>query len=212
MVGGLILKLCLQSKSIGRVTSLVRRPSGISHPKLEEKVCHDFIGYEEMDEAFQEIDTAFFCLGAYTGQVEDKLFKQITVDYVVGFANKLKHYSPNACVCLLSGQGADKTEKSRISFAKYKGMAENYLLKKEFPSLHLFRPGYIYPVAPRKEPNLSYRISRWLYPVLRLLGPKFSVQSTELAEAMFKAGIEGCPMTILENADILDSIRRNTRS
>ena len=45
-----------------------------------------------------------------------------------------------------------------MAFAPYKGEAEKALLAAGFPRVYIFRPAYIYPVEPRKDPNLSYRI------------------------------------------------------
>ena len=70
-------------------------------------------------------------------------------------------------------------------------------------NFYTFRPGYIYPVTARKEPNFMYSISRALYPVIRLFGSNASIKSTELAEAMFKVGLGGTENEILENKDIL---------
>lgn len=110
-----------------------------------------------------------------------------------------------ATFCFLSGQGADQTEKSRMAFARYKGAAETALLDIGFPRVHIFRPGYIYPVTPRKEPNLVYTISRFLYPLLRRLYPNIGIPSEDLARAMVHAGIYGTggiENPILENKDI----------
>lgn len=96
--------------------------------------------------------------------------------------------------------GADLTEKSRTSFARYKGMAENHLIGIELGGLHIFRPGYIYPVEKRTEPNFSYRLLRWLYPVLGGFVP--SVTSEDLGLAMYELGKHGSPLETLENKDI----------
>jgi len=53
-----------------------------------------------------------------------------------------------------------------------------------FPSVYIFRPVYIYPVEPRKEPNLSYHLLPVIYPVFRRLFPNLVVRSDELAKAM----------------------------
>ena len=58
-----------------------------------------------------------------------------------------------------------------MAFARYKGEAEKSLLAAGFPRVYIFRPAYIYPVEPRKEPNFSYRLLRAIYPVFRLLFP-----------------------------------------
>ncbi|MEM1219449.1 MAG: NAD(P)H-binding protein [Bacteroidota bacterium] len=202
MIGQLILDSCLRSDKVTEVVSLVRKPTGRDVDKLSEIVIQDFGDYSTHAALFQGVNQAFFCIGVYTGQVPDELFKTITVDYAVEFAKALKNNSPQGTLCLLSGAGADRTEKSRTAFARYKGMAENQIhdLGLDF---YTFRPGYIYPVTPRKEPNALYRISRALYPVIRMFGENSSIKSTELAAAMVKVAQKGADQEILENQDIL---------
>lgn len=204
MVGQLILKNCLESSEIKEVVSLVRKPTDQQHEKLNEVVVKDFNNYSEHVSHFQNVDMAFFCIGVYTGQVPDDQFKVITVDYSVAMAKALKANSPDVTFCLLSGQGADRTEKSRVSFAKYKGMSENQIAALDLGAFHTFRPGYIYPVTPRKEPNLMYTVSRKLYWLVKLFGKNTSIKSTELAEGMFRVGLKGTEKEVLENRDILN--------
>lgn len=204
MVGGLVLEYALKSPEVTKVTSLVHRTIGNSNSKLEEIVIDDFKDYTKQTNLFQDIDAAYFCIGAYTGQVADDLFKEITLDYAVAFAQAVEKNSPTATLCLLSGAGADRTEKSRMSFAKYKGMAENQLSEMNLGAFYALRPGYIYPVTPRKEPNLMYSVSRSLYPLIKLFGKNTSIKSTELASAMFKVGLNGAKQEVLENRDILE--------
>lgn len=206
MIGSSILDYSLQSPEVTKVNSLVRRTTGNSHPKLNEVVITNFKDYTDQAALFKNVDAAYFCIGVYTGQVPDDVFKEITLDYAVAFAKAVKDGSPNATLCLLSGAGADRTEKSKMSFAKYKGMAENQLSAMNFEAFHSFRPGYIYPVTPRKEPSIMYSVSRTLYPLIRLFGKNTSIKSTELASAMFKVGMNGAKQEILENRDILEYI------
>ena len=205
MIGGLVLHSALSDPGVAAVLSVGRRSTGVQDPKLKEVHCRDFTDFSPLLEELTDQDLALFCLGAYTGAVPDDEFRNITVDYTVAFAETLFRGSPGAAFCLLSGQGADQTEKSRISFARYKGMAENALLALGFPRTHIFRPGYIYPVTPRAEPNLPYRIMRVLYPVLRRLYPNIGVSSEDLASAMLWASLNGTPghpSPVLENRDI----------
>lgn len=133
------------------------------------------------------------------------MLKVITVDYVLAFAQMLADKSPGARFCLLSGAGADRTEKSKTPFALYKGIAENGVtaLNLEFYS---FRPGYIYPVIARKEPNFAYRVFRFLYPLVRLFGNQYSIRSTDLAAVMFKVGLNGTDISVLENSVIASRV------
>ena len=167
MVGGIILKASLASSDIQEIRVITRRPLSIDHPKLKQVIHSDFSSYAGLEQHFQNIDIAFFCIGVYTGQVPDAEFKKITVDYSNAFGDAVKKNSTNATLCLLSGQGADPKEKSRVAFARYKGIAENYLKSLDFKALYIFRPGYIYPVEKRTEPNFTYRLSRRLYPLMK---------------------------------------------
>lgn len=208
MIGQGVLNLALESTEVNEIISLVRKPSKQVHSKLKEIIVKDFSDLSEHQSVFEQIDAAYFCIGAYTGQVKDDLFKAITVDYPTVFAQILKQKSPKANLCFLSGAGADKTEKSKTAFAKYKGMAENNLNDTGI-NVFSFRPGYIYPVVPRKEPNLMYKIMRVLYPILKALGNKYSIKSTDLAKAMFLIGLNGFTQETLENIDIVKFIETN---
>jgi uncharacterized protein YbjT (DUF2867 family) len=140
-----------------------RRKSGISHPKLKEVLHQDFANCSTLAEVLSDQDAAIFCLGAYTGAVSDTELRTVTVDYTIEFARVLHGSSPDVAVAFLSGSGADPTGRSRMSFARYKGEAENTLLARGFASVYIFRPAYIYPVAPRREPNFGYRLLRAIY-------------------------------------------------
>ncbi len=201
MVGGLVLKECLADTSIEKVTSFVRRKSGILHEKLNERIVEDFTDYSAFEEEFNNVDIAYFCIGVYTGAVPREEFKKITVDYTVAFGDMLKQHSPEANFCFLSGAGADRKEKSRMMFAQDKGIAENYLLK-TLNRVYIFRPGYIYPVTPRVEPNFTYKLSRMLYPVLKVLMPNGVITSEELAKAIVKTGLNGNEKDTFENPEI----------
>lgn len=203
MIGGEILKLCIQSDEVSEVISLVRSPGPIKNGKLKEIVHSDFENYEDIGDDLLKVDTVYFCMGVYTGMVSREVFRKVTVDYPLALAKKLKLLNPELRFCLLSGAGADRTGKSRMMFALDKGMAENGLKDLELGSFYTFRPAYIYPVVPRKEPNLSYKLTRRLYPLIKLLGTSYSVPSDVLAKAMFNVGIKGYGREIVTNKDLL---------
>ncbi len=205
MVGGFALRYALNHPSVGIVTVIGRRTLGISHPKLKELLHPDFIDCSALAQPLSGQDAAVFCLGVYTGAVPDEEFRKITVDYTVEFARVLRANSPGAAFSFLSGSGADQTEQSRMAFARYKGKAEKALLADGFPRLYIFRPAYIYPVEPRKEPNFSYRILRLIYPVFRVLFPNQVIRADDLAKAMVEVALQGKSEPenmVFENRDI----------
>jgi uncharacterized protein YbjT (DUF2867 family) len=205
MVGGYALRYALDHPTVERVTAIGRRKLGISHPKLMDVLHRDFADCSALKDTLSGQDAAVFCLGAYTGAVQDAELRKITVDYTIQFARVLHGSSPDAAFSFLSGNGADPTGRSRLPFARYKGEAEKALLAAGFPRVCIFRPAYIYPVEPRNEPNFSYRLLRSIYPVFRGLSPNLVIRADDLAQSMVDAAVrrtEERGGLVLENRDI----------
>jgi uncharacterized protein YbjT (DUF2867 family) len=205
MVGGYALRHALDHPAVAGVTAIGRRRPGISHPKLKEVVHRDFSDCSTLAKTLAGQDAAVFCLGTYTGAVPDAEFRAITVDYTVEFARVLHGSSPAAAFSFLSGSGADPTGRSRMAFARYKAEAEKALLAAGFPRVYIFRPAYIYPVDPRKEPNFTYRVLRAIYPAFRVLFPNQVIRADDLAGAMVDVAVCGTgerESLIFENRDI----------
>jgi uncharacterized protein YbjT (DUF2867 family) len=211
MVGGYALRYGLDDPAVERVTVIGRRNLGISHSKLKEVLHRDFADCSALAEPLSGQDAAVYCLGTYTGSVSDVELRTITVDYTIEFARVLRVSSPDAAFSFLSGNGADPTGRSRLAFARYKGQAEKALLAAGFPHVYIFRPAYIYPVEPRKEPNFSYRLLRAIYPAFRALFPNQVIRADDLARAMVDLAIGGTVESrslVLENRDIRAMVRR----
>ncbi len=202
MVGSHLLEICQQSEDVDTIYILSRKPSNIQHKKIREIIVNDFLNYDNIIPMIKNIDVVFFCVGVYTGAVNRDNFRTITIDYPVALAKAVYTHSPASKFILLSGAGADRTEKSKVMFAKDKGIAENKLFEIYGNHFHSARPGYIYPVIKRKEPNLSYTFFRVLYPVIKLLGKKYSITSLELAKAMFAIGMNDQEQTVFENEEL----------
>jgi uncharacterized protein YbjT (DUF2867 family) len=210
MVGGYALRYALDNSGVKSVTSIGRKKLGITHPKLKEILHQDFADCSALTDALSGQDAAVYCLGTYTGSVSDPELRVITANYTIEFARVLRLSSPDAAFSFLSGNGADPTGRSRLAFARYKGEAEKALLAAGFPRVYLFRPAYIYPVQPRKEPNFSYRLLRAAYPVFRLLFPNQVIRADDLAWAMVNVVVGhtekgqefGIGDLVLENCDI----------
>ena len=92
-----------------------------------------------------------------------------------------------------------------MAFARYKGEAENALWAAGFPRVYIFRPAYIYPVEPRKEPNFSYRLLSAIYPAFRLLLPNQVIRADDLARTMVDVVVRDTgdrERSVFENRDI----------
>jgi len=204
MVGGYALRYALEDPVVAAVTAVGRKKLGISHPKLTEVLHPDFADCSALAAPLIGQDAAVFCLGTYTGAVTEAQLRTITVDYTVQFARVLRASSPDAAFSFLSGNGADPTGRSRLPYARAKGEAEKALLAAGFPRVYIFRPAYIYPVEPRKEPNLSYRLLRGVYPAFRVLFPSQVIRADDLARVMVDAALHETSRQgpVFENRDI----------
>ena len=121
MIGGLILQKCSEHPEVEQITSIVRRSSGVAHPKLTEIVHHDFMDFHAIEESFQHIDCCFFCVGVYTGTVNREAFRKITVDYTKAFASVLKQQSPQAGFCFLKWTGRRSIGEERHDVCERQG-------------------------------------------------------------------------------------------
>jgi len=203
MVGNELVQICMESKEINKIYLLSRNPTQHKNQKVQEIVINNFLDYNILSSISDQIDVVFFCIGVYTGAVEKSLFKKITVDYPTALGKEIISHWPSSKFILLSGAGADRTEKSRVLFAKYKGLAENQLYDIFKSNFHSARPGYIYPVNKRKEPNFMYWLFRLVYPIIKCLGKKLSITSVQLAKAMFVMGMREQHQTAFENDEMI---------
>ena len=213
MVGGYALRYALDNSEVKSVTSIGRKTVGISHPKLEQVLHQNFANCSPLANVLSNQDAIVYCLGTYTGSVSDEQLRVITADYTIEFARVFRDSSPDAAFSFLSGNGADPTGRSRLAFARYKGQAEKVLLAVGFPRVYLFRPAYIYPVEPRKEPNLNYRLIRAIYPVFRALLANQVIRADDLARAMVDVVLRQTQErqgVVFENRDIRSMVESRT--
>lgn len=210
MVGSEVLSESLKRDDISKITVINRRTLNISDDKVCEVIHDDFNNYDAIREYLKNQDACVFCIGVYTGSVPSEEFEEITVDYTKNFADALLKESPDVSFSFLSGSGADETEKSRILFARCKGIAENYLLSLNFKNLFIFRPGYIYPVKKRKEPNIGYKLYKLIYKTgLLKISNNLSIKSDELAKVMLLNAIKETGTRIFENKDMINYLEEN---
>ena len=200
MVGGQALQLALDHPDIREVRTLGRKVVNQSHPKLKQWTAEDLGSYKDAN-CFTGVDTLLFCVGAYTGALKEAAFRYVNVDIPYAIAKQLQVHAPQANFCLLSGQGADRTEKSRVQFAREKGIIENKLSALGLGGFATFRPGYIYPVKKREEPNWMYTVSRRIYPLLKR-NTNMSIPSDALAHAMLTVGLKPIEQEVWENAQM----------
>jgi uncharacterized protein YbjT (DUF2867 family) len=140
LVGKQLLQLLLDHPETGKVTSLVRKPSGIEHKKLAEKVI-DWDNFTERDLPIS-VDVTFCCLGTTMRKAGGKAaFKMVDFDYVLKlavFSQRIKSTQFH----VISAAGA--SSKSLFYYNRVKGNMEAELHKLDkLKSIYIYRPSML---------------------------------------------------------------------
>ncbi|MBK9388723.1 MAG: epimerase [Bacteroidetes bacterium] len=208
MVGEGVLKECLTHPDVEKVLVINRKTCGITHPKLNEIIHNDFFDLSPIKDKLIDFNACFFCLGiSSVGKKEDEYFR-ITYTLTMHMAEMLSQINHDMTFCYISGAGTDSTEKGRINWARVKGKTENDLMKLPFKKVFAFRPGFLHPSPDLKNIHGYYLLFRILYPVFRLLLPKFVSTLKELGLAMINSVIRGYEKQVLEVRDIIELAKR----
>ncbi len=206
MVGSGVLMEALEREEVTSVVTLGRRPTGRSHPKLEEIVHDDFFDYAPIRDRLGGFDTCLFCLGISAAGMTEKEYHRLTYDLTLAAAEALVGLNPQMTFCYVSASGADSSEAGRWMWARVRGKIENRLLGMPFEGAYVFRPAFIQPMkgvrSRTRQYALMYRILGPLYPVLRRVFPRYVTDSVTVGRAMLRVASRGHSEAILENWDI----------
>ncbi len=202
MVGEGVLLACLDHPEVEKILVINRRPIGRSHPKLREVIQADFFNLGPIEPQLAGYNACFFCLGVSSVGMKKEMYKRITYDLTLNFAQALVRHNPDLAFCYVTGAGTDSSEKVRINWARVKGATENALLRM-FKRAYMFRPGFMKPTPGQRNVNPYYKYVGWLYPVGRALFPGGVCTIKEVGIAMINAAGKGAPKPILEGKDIV---------
>lgn len=206
MIGQGVLREALRAPDVARVLAVVRNTTGVSDPKLQELVHHDFTDFSDVEAQLGGFDACFYCLGVSAAGMSEADYRHITYDFTLAAATTLARASPGMTFIYISGAGTDSSGKGRSMWARVKGQTENALSRLPFHAVHMFRPGYIHPAHGERSKTAAYRIfysaTGWLFPLLRRILPSYVTTTEVLARAMLRVAREGASQRILENRDI----------
>ncbi|RPD44671.1 epimerase [Hymenobacter sediminis] len=203
MVGEGVLLECLNSPEVEQVLSVSRKPSGRQHPKLREILHANFQDLTPIQDQLTGYNACFFCLGVSSVGMKEPEYRRLTYDLTLHFAQTLLPRNPGLTFCYVSGAGTDGTLKSRQMWARVKGETENALQQLGFQDAYMFRPGFM-KATPGQQHVLSYyKYIDWLYPVLRVITPKYVSTLAEVGQAMMRVAQRGYLRKVLEVPDIV---------
>jgi len=200
MVGEGVLLACLDHPDVEKILVINRRPLGRSHPKLREIIHSDFFHLAPIEPQLAGYNACFFCLGVSSVGMKNDVYKHLTYDLTLNFAQAFARQNVDPAFCYVTGAGTD--EKGRMAWARVKGATENALIRL-FKRAFMFRPGFMKPTSGQHNVNPYYKYVGWLYPISRALFPGGVCTIREVGLAMINASSKGAPEPILEVKDIV---------
>jgi hypothetical protein len=87
-------------------------------------------------------------------------------------------------------------------WARVKGKTENDLLKLPCKQSYMFRPGYIHPTKGLKNTIPMYKYVSFLYPLWKVLFPKYVSTLKQVGLAMINITQKGYDKRIINGPDI----------
>ncbi|MCM0606797.1 MAG: NAD-dependent epimerase/dehydratase family protein [Xanthomonadaceae bacterium] len=159
LVGSHCLRQLLESSFYERVIALGRRSTGITHPKLVEKLI-DFERLSEFENSFKG-DDLFYCLGTTIAKAgSQEAFTRVDYEYPLEIA-KLAFKGGVKKWLMITSVGA--SDRSPNFYLRTKGIAEKEISKVGFAETHFFRPSFL--LGDRGEDR----------PLEKVIGPVFKV-------------------------------------
>lgn len=181
MVGVQLIQLLLLSNEYSEIVSLVRRASGVEHPKLKE-YCVNFDAVETWKQLVVG-DVLFSTMGTTLAAAKSKE-AQFKVDYTyqyivaeIAAKNNVRTY------VLVSSAGANS--KSIVFYTKMKGQLENAVKLLPFQTVSILRPGQL--VGNRIEKRTGEKVGLKIMSFLNKMGllVKYKpIHAREVAQAM----------------------------
>jgi uncharacterized protein YbjT (DUF2867 family) len=206
MVGQGVLRECLLDADVETVLAVGRSKTGQQDGKLREIVRADLADLSAVQGQLSGYDACFFCLGVSSVGMDEQTYYRLTYELTTSIAGILAKLNPEMTFVYVTGAGTDSTERGRTMWARVKGKTENALLQMPFKAAYMFRPGYIQPlhgIRPKiKWIGALYAVIGPLYPLWKLLFPKYVTTTECIGRAMLKVARQGAPKHVLEVSDI----------
>ena len=187
LVGRETLPLLLADPSVGRVIAMARRPTGVTHAKLEELPF-------ELDK-MPSVDQIVCALGTTMKRAgSQEAFRLVDQRYPleaarIGLTRGATHY------LLVSSLGANKH--ARVFYNRVKGEVEEELISLGYPSVTILRPSFL--TGAREEFRLNERIA---LPIMRFMPARMKpIAAAVVARAIVARAREQRPgLEIIDSA------------
>jgi len=202
LIGSELVRQSIIDPDIEEIVLLVRHPSEIAHPKIITVLHTDFLDYTSAKDYFKRADAIVWCLGISQTQVSRKKYEIITYDYLQACIRFCEAIHPSIRFVFVSGDGADRTGKSKVLFKRIKGKAENELLYSALKDFFIVRPDAVNPKHKNKKAPFAYKLVYPLFSLIERFSPGRIIWSDVLARALLSLVKKGNAKNTLENIEL----------
>ena len=201
LIGSHLLQALLKDAYFDTIRILVRRPTDITHPKLEKKIV-DFNDSDSLLVALSNSDVLFCAIGTTQKKVKgDKdAYRKIDFDIPVKLA---RFCNMTGCEKFILVSSAGANSRSMNFYQRLKGETDDSVKEAGPKTIHIMRPSLL--LGDRKEFRFGENIGKAVMTTLSFLIPdKYkAIQASDVAKVMLalaKKNDEG--FFIHENTEI----------
>ena len=183
LTGSFVLQYALEDSRISEVFIWVRKPLGISHPKLKELVVN-FLDLESIEANFPLVDSVCCCIGTTINKAGSKhAFYETDVTIPKTIA-EIAHKKGVKTFILQSSIGANPNTNN--FYLKCKGEVENSISALKFNSIAILQPSLL--LGKRNEKRVAEKSAMYIMRLLNwvFVGPLKNYKAI-LAEHVAKA-------------------------
>ncbi len=202
LIGAEVVRQGIADADIKEIILLVRRQPELVHPKITVALHQNFLDYSGLEKYFSNADSIIWCLGISQTQVSKKQYEIITYEYLNACVRFCTSINSSIRFVFVSGDGADRTEKSGTLFKRLKGKAENSLLQSDLKNSLIARPDAVNPRHKNKKAPFVYKLSYPFFPLIEKLAPHKIIWSDVLAKALLKIAKNGYEKNTIENVEL----------
>lgn len=199
---GTLLEL-LKVDTVEKVLSVSRKPTGITHEKLEEYLVPDFMELKAGDDHFKDYDAVFFIAGITSVGTPKDTYVRISQEIPLHFADIMPDKERMTFI-YLSGAGTSPDGKQFWQQVKSKTEAE--IQTKGFKRAFALRPAIMKWAKGQKHIQTMQYFFLPFYPLFRLLGQGNSMK--EIALSMLTLVRDGHDKLAITPKDIIELAKK----
>ena len=174
---GTLLEL-LKVDTVEKVLSVSRKPTGITHEKLEEYLVPDFMELKAGDDHFKDYDAVFFIAGITSVGTPKDTYVRISQEIPLHFADIMPDKERMTFIYL---SGAGTSPDGKQFWQQVKSKTEQEIQSKGFKRAFGFRPAIMRWAKGQKHIQTMQYFFLPFYPLFRLMGQGNSMKEIALS-------------------------------